>query len=107
MFSVYLINERRYARKGEQFYYLNICQELNLPIVPTVACDVVLTPELIKYYSEDIEKLNGQSFEGVVVNHGPYQKEFPIETPDGIKICVKKFPAGSFKIINKKYDSKK
>jgi RNA ligase (TIGR02306 family) len=85
MFSIWLIGERRYANKGDPFYFLNIAEELRLPTVPVVERDVVLTPELIHKYSEGIEKLNGQPFEGVVV-----QGKF-----------------GSFKIISKSYDAKK
>lgn len=107
MFSVYLIDERRYARKGEEFYFPSVAQELGLPAVPIIESDVVLTPELIKSYSQELEKINGLAFEGVVVNHGAYEKELMAETPDGPVAYIKKFPAGSFKIINKNYDSKK
>ena len=50
-----------------------------------IEMDVVLTPELVNHYSSGIEKLNGNLFEGVVVKHSN----------------------GTFKIINKHYDSKK
>ena len=85
MFSVWLIDEKRYARKGERYYFLNIAEELNLPTVPILEKDVVLTPELIKKYCEDMTELNGKPFEGVVIQHRN----------------------GSFKVINKYYDSKK
>lgn len=85
MFSVWLIDERRYAYKGDDLYFINVAKELNLPTVDIIATDVKLTPEIIQYYSKDIEQLNGESFEGVVINHS----------------------AGRFKIINKYYDSKK
>ena len=85
MFSVWLIDEKRYARKGEQYYFLNIAEELNLPTVQILEKDVVLTPELIKKYCEDLTELNGKPFEGVVIQHS----------------------SGSFKVINKYYDSKK
>jgi RNA ligase (TIGR02306 family) len=107
MFSVYLIDERRYARKGDEFYFISVAQELGLPMVSIVESDVFLTEELIKKYSQELEKINGLPFEGVVVNHGPYEKEMMTETPEGPVSYIKKFPAGSFKIINKSFDSKK
>lgn len=84
-FSVYLIDEKKYARKGDKFYFINVCKELNLPIVPLVEGDVVLSKELIDKYSLDLKKINDKPFEGVVVQYNN----------------------GSFKIINKDYDSKK
>lgn len=85
MFSVYIMNEREYARKGHKYYFLNIAEELHLPTVDIVEPNVVLTKDLIEKYSTGIDKLNGVPFEGVVVQH----------------------ERGSFKIINKKYDSLK
>ncbi len=85
MFSVYLIDERRYARKGDKYYFVNVAKELDLPTVKLVEENVILTPELIKKYSEELTEINGKPFEGVVVQHS----------------------GGSFKIINKLYDSNK
>ena len=85
MFSVYNIEKREYEKKGSEFYFLSIADELDLPTVQVVERDVVLTQELIDKYSTGITKLNGKPFEGVVVQHA----------------------GGSFKIINKDYDSKK
>jgi len=85
MFSVYLIDERRYARKGEPFYFLNVAKELELPTVKLLEENVILTPELIQKYSVGLTTIDGKPFEGVVVQHGN----------------------GSFKIINKEYDSNK
>lgn len=84
MFSTFLIHERAYAHKGDPLYFLNIADELRLPTVPVLERDVILTPELIQKYAQ-METLNGQFFEGVVV-----QGAF-----------------GSFKILSKIYDSKK
>jgi len=84
MFSVYLIDKHCYTRKGDSFYFLNIANELRLPTVPVIERDVILTPELIKKYAE-MEKLNGDFFEGVVVQ----------------------YTGGSFKIINRYFDSRK
>jgi RNA ligase (TIGR02306 family) len=85
MFSVYKIKEREYANKGDQFYFKNVAEKLGLPTVEFIEQDVVLTPELIQKYSTGITELNGKPFEGIVVQHSK----------------------GSFKIINKYYDSKK
>jgi RNA ligase (TIGR02306 family) len=85
MFSVYLMDERRYAEKGDRFYFKNIAAELDLPIADMIEEDVELTQELLEKYSTGITQLNGKAFEGVVV-----------KTKDT-----------SFKIINKHYDSKK
>lgn len=85
MYSVYLIDERRYARYGEENYFLNVAVVLDIPTVPFVEPDVDLTEDKIKQYSTELEKVNDCMFEGVVVQ----------------------YPYGSFKIINKYYDSKK
>lgn len=83
IFSCYLIDERRYANKGDEFYFENVAKDLNLPTVEILERDVVLTEELIQKYSSQLEKINGNYFEGVVV----------------------KYAGGSFKIISKTYDS--
>ena len=85
-FSIYNIDERKYERKGSKHYFVNVCEKLGLEYVNILEKDVVLTKELISKYSKELEKLpNGDSFEGVVINH----------------------KNGSFKIINKFYDSNK
>lgn len=84
LFSTWLIDERRYARKGDRFYIFDIAAELGLPTVPIIERDVELTPALIRRYSEELETINGQPFEGVVVNHAN----------------------GSFKIISLAYDTR-
>ena len=75
----------RYATKCEKYYIFDLARELELPAVPILEKDVILTPELIKKYSDDLTEINGNLFEGVVIN----------------------LPGGSFKVINKYYDSKK
>jgi RNA ligase (TIGR02306 family) len=82
-FSVWLIDEMRYAYPGDRFYYRNVCQALELPTVPLLESQVVLTPQLIQKYDEELESINGEGFEGVVV----VGEDF------------------SFKVINKHYDS--
>ncbi len=64
---------------------LSLCKELDLKTVPILE-KTILTPELIKKYSEDIEKIDGKHFEG----------------------CVFKLSDGeSFKVLSKIYDSLK
>jgi len=85
MFSVWDIEERRYYRKGEDLYFPNVAKVLEIPMVDIVEGDVILTEEIVKKYSSEIDKIGGSPFEGVVVNYS----------------------GGTFKIINKTYDSKK
>lgn len=82
-YSVYLIDEMRYARLGDPLYFYDLCRKLDLPAV-TVVERGVLTEEMISKYDSEYEELFGQPFEGVVVNGRDF----------------------SFKIINKHYDSK-
>ena len=83
IFSCYLIDDRKYANKGSEFYFEKVSYDLGLPTVKFLEKDVELTNELIQKYSADLEKIDGNYFEGVVVKH----------------------ENGSFKIISKKYDS--
>lgn len=85
MFSVYNITKGRYAHKGDDYYFLNVAEKLNLPIVDIIEKNVILTVDLINKYSTGIDKIKGEPFEGIVF----------------------KFRNGSFKVINKIYDSKK
>ncbi len=84
-YSTWLIDERRYARKGHPLYIFDLAPKLGLPTVPMLEQNVVLTRELVNKYQRDLQLVNGQPFEGVVVN----------------------WSGGSFKIINLDYDSKK
>ncbi len=85
LFSTYLVKERRYAGTTDPFHYLNIAQTLGVEPVETVEHNVILTPELIKKYAEDLTEIDGQPFEGVVIKG----KNF------------------SFKVISKAYDAQK
>lgn len=107
IFSVYLIDERRYARKGDPFYFPTVCNEMDLPHVQILEQNVKLTEDLIKYYSSDVTYINGQPFEGVVINHGAYTREIQIDNEGFSGKVEYNAPAGSFKIINKNYDAKK
>ncbi len=84
-FSVWLIDENRYAGKGHTHYYINVCKELNLPTVPLLEENVPFDYSIVKKYGDELNQIDGKSFEGVVV----------------------KAENSSFKIINKEYDSKK
>ncbi len=84
-FSVWNILEHRYERKGSEHYFFNVCQALGLPTVEFLEENVPLMAEMLTHYGDEISQINGQPFEGVVI-----QGEF-----------------GSFKIVNKAYDSRK
>lgn len=84
-YSAWLIDEHRYARKGDPYYIFDIAPQMGLPTVPMIEKDVPLTRELIAKYTEELTEINGQPFEGVVIN----------------------WSCGSCKAINKDYDSKK
>ena len=64
---------------------IEFCKEFGIPTVPVIE-RAILTPELIKKYSEDLAEINGKPFEGVV---------------------IKRQNGQSFKIISKRYDSLK
>lgn len=83
-FSVWLIDEMKYALGDHPHNVFNVCAELDLPTVPLLEKGVVLTPELIHYYA-NLDKLNGEYFEGTVID------------------TSKK----TFKVINLNYDSRK
>lgn len=83
-FSVWLIDKMEYALRGHSHNVFNVCKELDLPAVPLLEKDVVLTPELIQHYA-NLDKLNGEYFEGVVIDTG----------------------TKTFKVINLNYDSRK
>ena len=86
MFSIFNITDKKYERKGSELYFKNVAAALGLPTVQVLMEDVPITQELINHYSFEIKALpNGNSFEGVVINYDD----------------------GSFKVINKDYDSQK
>jgi RNA ligase (TIGR02306 family) len=92
IFSVYLIDEKRHTGKGEQFYFRNVAADLNLPTVTILEDTVILTPEIIQKYDENLKEVNGKPFEGVVINVDRRSIN------GGVR---------SFKVINKYYDSSK
>jgi RNA ligase (TIGR02306 family) len=82
-FSVYLIDENRYAYRNDPYYVRHVCQALDLPTVPFLETAVPLTRSLIQQYDEGLENLQGENFEGVVIVGDHF----------------------SFKVVNKYYDS--
>ena len=74
----------KYERTKSKYYIFEVARELNMKTVPMIEKNVEFNQELIDKYL-NVKKLNGESFEGVVIN-----------TEDG-----------SFKIINMDYDSRK
>lgn len=90
IFSVYNISKGVYERKGSEHYFKNVAEALNIPHVPIIEENVTLTQDKIDHYSLAkklyVDEFNRSIlFEGVVVN----------------------YENGSFKVINKTYDSKK
>lgn len=82
-FSVWLIDEMRYASPFEEHSVFKVCKELDLPRVPVLYAGI-LTEEILDKY-RNLDKLNGEYFEGVVV------------VGEGF----------SFKVISLEYDSRK
>jgi RNA ligase (TIGR02306 family) len=85
IFSVFLPDENTYARKGSEFYFPFVAEKLGLNHVEILEKDVILTPDLIKKYSQDVERINDKPYEGVVVQGDKF----------------------SFKILSHYYDSLK
>jgi RNA ligase (TIGR02306 family) len=86
LFNVLNLDTLNYEGTDSPLYFEKLGKELGIETVPILEKGVVLTPELIKKYDEDLTEINGQPFEGVV---------------------IKLKNGGSFKVINKHYDSKK
>lgn len=84
-FSVFNMDTLRYEEKGSKFYYKNVCDELDIEQVKTIENDVILTQDLIKKYSEEVNEIDSKPYEGIVI----------------------KYQNGSFKVINLSYDAHK
>lgn len=91
MYKTWLIGEGRYARKGHELYAPRLAAQLGLPAVPMLHQDIALTPELLKLYTDDLEKLDG------LCSDGPARFE-------GV-VCD--WTTGSCKALSKVYDSLK
>ena len=86
LYGIQNLDTYEYAGTEDPYYYNNVGATLDIPRVPMLERQVVLTPELIKKYDEDLKLIDGSLFEGVVIK------------------CKGGF---SFKVINKHYDAKK
>jgi RNA ligase (TIGR02306 family) len=85
LFSVWNFDTHAYECIADSHYYANLGYALNIPCVPCIEKDVILTPDIVKYYAQDIDHIDDKPFEGVVVKHN----------------------SGSFKVLNLSYDSLK
>lgn len=85
LFSVWDFDKHTYAKPSDLHYYANLGYALNIPCVPCIEKDVVLTAEIVKYYAQEIDHIDDKPFEGVVIKHN----------------------TGSFKVLNLSYDSLK
>ena len=83
-FRVLNLETLRYEYTEDKHYFLNVCQRIGVPTVAVIGTSII-TPEMIKYYAEELKVLDDKKFKGVVINHSK----------------------GSFKIINLNYDSVK
>jgi RNA ligase (TIGR02306 family) len=84
LYSVFNFDEMKYERTESKYYIFEVAKSLNMKTVPMIEKGVEFNQELIDRYLTP-KKLNGQSFEGVVINT----------------------EEDSFKIINMDYDSRK
>jgi RNA ligase (TIGR02306 family) len=84
LFSVFNLDKLRYERRQHPYYLWKIVDQLGVPTVPIIEENVKLTMDLIHHY-EEVEDIDGEKFEGVVINGNQF----------------------SFKVINFKYDEKK
>lgn len=86
-FSVYNMDKRKYEGPNDPHYYEKVAAATvgGIPVVPMIERQVPLTQELINKYAREINKIDGKSFEGVVIKHNN----------------------GSFKVINLAYDERK
>lgn len=79
-YSAWSFDEFHYFNLGHQHYFRNICDEASLPAVPIVSFD---SPVITQSLLHEIEDKTDLVFEGCVIKHA----------------------SGSFKVINKQYDS--
>jgi RNA ligase (TIGR02306 family) len=84
-FSTWDIREHRYHGRNDTHYYRRVCAACGLSEVALLEEGVPLSMALIKKYDEELESIGGEPFEGVVIKGGGF----------------------SFKVVNKRYDSKK
>jgi len=85
LFSVWDFKKHAYTKPFDLHYYANLGKALNIPCVLCLEKNVMLTPEIVKYYAQGIDRIDDKPFEGVVIKHN----------------------VGSFKVLNLSYDSMK
>lgn len=98
MFSVWDIDNRRYIRVGEEHHFLNVAHELDLPAVDVIMHKPITRNDIKRFSNAEDDVVKG--IEGVVVEWASQ----PVTTSAD---DVKHIEGGSFKIINKLYDSRK
>jgi len=86
LFNVYSPDTGKNFGPDSELYFERVAKEYNIPYVPILERSVVLTPELVHKYSEELKTVYDKPFEGVV---------------------IKQQGGESFKIINLSYDEKK
>jgi RNA ligase (TIGR02306 family) len=86
LFNVYSPDTHTNFGPDSELYFERVAKEYNIPHVPILERSVVLTPELVHKYSEELKTVDNKPFEGVV---------------------IKQQGGESFKIINLHYDEKK
>jgi hypothetical protein len=84
LYSVYNVGECKYETYGSPLSFPVMAAALDIPAVPILDCPI-LSQEVINYYDHEAKTVLGNGFEGVVIKHA----------------------GGSFKVINKWYDSEK
>jgi len=86
LFNVYSPDSGKNFGPESELYFERVAKMYNIPHVPILERSVVLTPELVRKYSEELKTVYDKPFEGVV---------------------IKQQGGESFKIINLHYDEKK
>jgi len=86
LFNVYSPDTGKNFGPDSELYFERVAKEYDIPHVPILERSVVLTPELVHKYSEELKTVYDKPFEGVV---------------------IKQHGGESFKIINLYYDERK
>jgi RNA ligase (TIGR02306 family) len=86
LYNVFSADSGKNFGPESELYFERVAKMYNISHVPILERSVVLTPELVRKYSEELKTVNNKPFEGVV---------------------IKQQGGESFKIINLHYDEKK
>lgn len=84
-FSVWDMAGRRYCGREDPHYFVPVCAALGLPTVPLLEVGVEFSRDLVERYGDNMGRLDGEMFEGVVLKGRNF----------------------SLKVVNKAYDAKK